>query len=223
MPAISPFQLFLIFLRLGCTSFGGPIAHLGYFREEFVVRRRWLDEAAYAELVALCQFLPGPASSQVGMALGLQQCGQRGAFAAWLGFTLPSALAMLLLGLGMTSGLSLPAGLLHGLKLVAVAVVIQAVWGMWRSLCADASRRGLMLLGCAIALLWPGLGGQCLLLALCAAGGVLLCREGSRVALPAGGVRRALPWLGAFAALLLVLPLLARLWPDGPLALVSGF
>ena len=221
----SPLQLLLIFLRLGLTSFGGPVAHLGYFRDEFVVRRRWLDEAAYADLVALCQFLPGPASSQVGMAIGMQRAGQLGALAAWLGFTLPSALLMLLLGLGLSRGAQhIPAGLLHGLKLVAVAVVIQAVWGMWRSLCPDSPRRGLMLLGCAISLLLPGLGGQFMLLYLCAAGGLLLCREHSHTPdAPSLDMRQSLPWLAGFLVLLTGLPLLARLWPGAPLELVSGF
>jgi chromate transport protein ChrA len=126
----SLWSLFLIFLRLGLTSFGGPVAHLGYFREEFVTRRRWLGERAYADLVALCQFLPGPASSQVGMAIGLVRHGYRGAFAAWAGFTLPSALAMILFALGLARhGDLVPAGALHGLKIVAVAVVAQAVPG----------------------------------------------------------------------------------------------
>ena len=111
-------HIFLIFLRLGLTSFGGPVAHIGYFRDEFVVRRAWLNETAYAELVALCQFLPGPASSQVGMALGLQRAGHPGALAAWAGFTLPSALALIVLGLGLSKWrLDAPAaqGALHGL------------------------------------------------------------------------------------------------------------
>ena len=121
----------MIFLRLGLTSFGGPVAHLGYLRTEFVERRRWLSESAYADLVALCQFLPGPASSQLGMALGLRQGGLAGAVAAWLGFSLPSALAMTLCGLGLAThpGL-LPANVLHGLKIAAVAVVAHAVWRM---------------------------------------------------------------------------------------------
>mgnify|MGYP002661722309 CR=1 FL=1 len=122
-------QVFWIFLRLGLTSFGGPVAHLGYFRDEFVQRRQWLTERSYADLVALCQFLPGPASSQVGMALGLMRAGMPGALAAWLGFTLPSALVLALLGLGLAGGYAvLPAGAIHGLKVVAVAVVAQAVW-----------------------------------------------------------------------------------------------
>ena len=131
----SPWAVFLIFFRLGLTSFGGPIAHLGYFRTEFVERRRWLDDRSYSDLVALCQFLPGPASSQVGMALGLSRAGYAGALAAWLGFTLPSAIALILFALGIASyGDAMPAGVLHGLKVVAVAVVAQAVWGMARTL-----------------------------------------------------------------------------------------
>ena len=143
--------MFLVFLRLGLTSFGGPIAHLGYFRDEFVARRRWLGESEYAELIALCQFLPGPASSQVGMAIGLSRAGIGGALAAWCGFTLPSALAMIFFALGLANwGAALPAHALHGLKLVAVAVVAHAVWGMARMFCIDRTR---MLLAVAAALL----------------------------------------------------------------------
>src|SRR5690349_9525694 len=134
-------EVFLVFLRLGLTSFGGPVAHLGYFRDEFVARRRWLSERNYADLVALCQFLPGPASSQVGLAIGLSRAGFTGAIAAWAGFTLPSALALILFALGIAKwGSVLPPGLLHGLKIVAVAVVAQAVWGMARNLCTDKIR-----------------------------------------------------------------------------------
>src|SRR5215471_2344356 len=137
----SPFEVLRIFLRLGLTSFGGPVAHLGYFRSEFVERRRWLDEPAFADIVALCQFLPGPASSQVGISLGILRAGLTGGIAAWLGFTTPSALAMILFGYGVTQvgDLSLAAWL-HGLKIVAVAVVAQAVWGMARNLCPDRER-----------------------------------------------------------------------------------
>jgi len=132
--------------RLGLTSFGGPVAHLGYFREEYVVRRRWIDEAHYADLVALCQFLPGPASSQVGMAIGLMRAGLLGGVAAWLGFTLPSAAALVVFAYGLrTAGLA-DVGWLHGLKVVAVAVVAQAVWGMARNLAADRARASLAIL-----------------------------------------------------------------------------
>ena len=134
-------EVFGAFLKLGVTSFGGPIAHIGYFREEFVARRRWLDEPAYADLVGLCQFLPGPASSQVGFSIGLMRAGLRGALAAWTGFTLPSAIVLVLFAYG-DGALEGPvgAGLLHGLKLVAVAIVAQAVWGMARTLCPDRER-----------------------------------------------------------------------------------
>ena len=131
----SPLEVFRVFLKLGVSSFGGPIAHIGYFREEFVVRRRWLSEQTFVDLVALCQFLPGPASSQTGFAIGLIRAGYGGALAAWAGFTLPSAILLVLFayGAGALSG-TIGTGLLHGLKLVAVAIVAQAVWGMARSL-----------------------------------------------------------------------------------------
>ncbi|QYY24001.1 chromate efflux transporter [Diaphorobacter sp. MNS-0] len=242
MPPISPFaatrhqasawRVFLIFLRLGLTSFGGPVAHLGYFREEFVARRGWLTEDAYADLVALCQFLPGPASSQVGLALGLRQAGWGGALAAWLGFTLPSALVMALLGLGLVAGQGLvPAGVLHGLKVAAVAVVAQAVWGMARSLCRGPARRLLMVLACALALLWPGVVGQVGAMLVAALAGLALWgRAGAMPAPPsegglAAGVRprTGALLLAACAALLVLLPLAARAWPQGWLVLADAF
>lgn len=153
--------VFFAFLKLGCSAFGGPIAHLGYFRDEFVRRRGWLSESSYADLVALCQFLPGPASSQVGMALGLARAGYPGALAAWVGFTLPSALLLVLFALGLGRwGALLPAGVLHGLKIAALAVVAQAVWGMGRSLCPDRPRLALMALACATVLAWPSAWAQ---------------------------------------------------------------
>jgi chromate transporter len=128
-------EVFLAFFRLGLTSFGGPIAHLGYFHDDFVVRRRWLDEKTYADLVALCQFLPGPASSQVGIAIGLSRAGYAGAIAAWLGFTMPSAIALVLFAYGVAAiGGAIGSGWLHGLKIAAVAVVAQAVLVMMRAL-----------------------------------------------------------------------------------------
>src|SRR6266508_4740088 len=134
-------EVFTAFLRLGLTSFGGPVAHLGYFHEAFVVRRRWLDDRSYADLVALCQFLPGPASSQVGIAVGLLRASYAGAVAAWIGFTLPSAIAMVLFGYGMEAlGNAGGSGWLHGLKVAAVAVVAQAVLGMARTLAPDRAR-----------------------------------------------------------------------------------
>ena len=155
------FEIFLAFLRLGLTSFGGPVAHLGYFREEFVARRGWLDERSYADLVALCQFLPGPASSQVGFGLGLLRGGPGGALVAWLGFTAPSAIALTLFGYGVGDyGSLLGAGFLHGLKVVAVAVVAQAVWSMARTLTPDRSRVTIAVLAALLVLSWPGSLGQ---------------------------------------------------------------
>jgi chromate transporter len=157
----SVLEVFLVALRLGLTSFGGPIAHLGYFHDEYVTRRKWLDERSYADLVALCQFLPGPASSQVGMAVGIARAGLAGALAAWLGFTLPSALGLVLFALGVGAlGGTADAGWLHGLKIVAVAVVAQAVWGMAKGLCPDRNRATLAILAALASLSWPGAAAQ---------------------------------------------------------------
>lgn len=155
-------EVFAAFLRLGLTSFGGPVAHLGYFRAEFVARRRWLDDRAFSDLVALCQFLPGPASSQTGFALGLLRAGYLGALAAWTAFTLPSATLLVLFayGAGRIEGSAAGAGLLHGLKLVAVAVVAQAVWGMARTLCPDRPRAAIGTLAAIALLLHPGSAAQ---------------------------------------------------------------
>lgn len=224
----SPWAVFLVFLRLGLTSFGGPVAHLGYFREELVVRRRWLGERSYADLVALCQFLPGPASSQVGMALGLARAGYRGALAAWLGFTLPSAVALVLFALGLAHwGDAVPAGLLHGLKVVAVAVVAQAVWGMARSLCPDAPRISLMAAAACAVLWWPSAWAQVGAIALGALVGLAALAPGQ------GGVHEQLPisvgrragmaWLALFVALLLGLPWAAAVFPHATLAVADAF
>src|SRR6201997_1577797 len=149
----SALEVLSVFLKLGVTCFGGPIAHIGYFRDEFVTRRRWLDEQAFADLVALCQFLPGPASSQTGFAIGLMRAGYLGGLAAWIGFTLPSAAALVLFahGVGSLSG-PIGTGLLHGLKLVAVAIVAQAVWGMARALCPDRERASIAALAAVLIL-----------------------------------------------------------------------
>jgi len=150
-------EIFAAFLKLGLTSFGGPVAHLGYFREEFVARRRWLDEAAYADLVALCQFLPGPASSQVGMSLGILRAGIPGALAAWFAFTMPSAVLLVLFAYGVrTYSALVDGGLFHGLKVVTVAVVAQAVWSMGRTLCPDRQRLTIAVVSAGLLLLWPG-------------------------------------------------------------------
>ena len=147
-------EVLWVALRLGLTSFGGPIAHLGYFRVEYVVQRRWLDETSYADVVALCQFLPGPASSQVGIAVGYIRAGMAGGLAAWIGFTLPSALALVLFAYGVEEFDVIDAGWLHGLKLAAVAVVAQAVWGMGRSLALDRDRATIVIVAAVAALAW---------------------------------------------------------------------
>lgn len=206
-------SVFLIFLRLGLTSFGGPVAHLAFFRDEFVVRRRWLSESSYAELVALCQFLPGPASSQVGIALGLSRGGYRGALAAWAGFTLPSAIILTLLALGITSN-ALPQtdGIVKALKLMTVAVVTQAVYGMARQHCASTSRALLMLFACGWVLLLPQTWAQVAVMIGAALAGIWLFKpvpdaNVESLSSPVGS-RAGARWLGAFFLLLIGLPLL---------------
>ncbi|TDX25573.1 chromate efflux transporter [Rhodovulum visakhapatnamense] len=218
-------EVFAVFLRLGLTSFGGPIAHLGYFREEFVARRGWLGDAAYADLVALCQFLPGPASSQVGFALGLRRAGWAGALAAFAGFTLPSAL--ILFGFAMTaahvSG-PLGQGALDGLKTVAVAIVAQAVWGMSRTLCPDRSRAAIALGAVAVLAALPGAGGMVAAIALGALAGLGLGRGAPGTGIPVSGrvtPRQGATALALFAGLLCGLPLLAGL--AQPLAVADSF
>ncbi|TWF53161.1 chromate efflux transporter [Neorhizobium alkalisoli] len=206
-------EVFRAFLKLGLTAFGGPIAHLGYFRDEFVTRRRWIDEKGYADLVALCQFLPGPASSQVGFAIGLLRAGPLGAAAAWSAFTLPSALLLFLFASG-TAAFDNPVadGLLHGLKLCAVAVVAQAVWGMARTLTPDRPRAGIALAALFL-VTFGGAFGQILAIALGGLSGLALCR--GAVAEPAKSLSFSLPrsfglgCLIAFFILLFGLPLLA--------------
>ena len=207
--------IFLIFLKLGATSFGGPIAHLGYFRAEFVARRTWLDERAFADLVALCQFLPGPASSQVGIALGLLKGGLPGALLAWLGFTLPSALAMIAFGMAV-KGLDAGANhmWLHGLKVVAVAVVAQALWGMGRSLCPDRARASMAVAAAIVASLIPSALAQ---IAVILVGGIIgrlwLVPQGSlpHSPMPFKLTKRfGIGALALFFILLLLSPLAAR-------------
>ncbi len=220
--------IFLIFLRLGLTSFGGPIAHLGYFRDEFVTRRRWLSERSYADLVALCQFLPGPASSQVGIALGLSRAGYAGAVAAWAGFTLPSAIVLILFALGLAHDSSLiTPGALHGLKIVAVAVVAQAVWGMARNLCTDATRVTLMALAACIVLFEPSAWGQVGVIVAAGIGGLLLFKPEQNAELEPLQIpvsrRTGAICLMLFIVLLMGLPLLAQWLPYQTVALVDAF
>ncbi|KAB0551089.1 chromate efflux transporter [Pseudomonas argentinensis] len=216
-----PWSIFLIFLRLGLTSFGGPVAHLGYFRQEFISRRGWLSEAAYAELIAIAQFMPGATSSKVGMAIGLSQAGYRGALAAWLGFTLPSALLLMAFAYGLAmEGGDLASGALHGLKIVAAAIVAQAVWGMARALCPDTPRRVLMLLAAGVALLVPGAVGQLAVIISAGLLGVAVLKSKTPAvadSLPIAISRRAgALWLVIFVSLLAGLPLLAHVL-DSPL------
>ena len=223
MPPRPPLTtIFAAALRLGCTSFGGPLAHLAYFREEYVTRRRWLDDAQFADLVALCQFLPGPASSQVGFGVGYLQRGLRGGLAAWLGFTLPTALLMI----GFAKGMMLlgdpgAAGWLRGLKAAAVAVVAQAVWLMARSLCPDWPRRGLALLSASVVLWLPFAWSQVAVIAIGAALGWLFLHVGSSLvdgpSRPGPSTsdgptfRIGVPYLVLFFFLLAVLPWMAHL------------
>jgi chromate transporter len=218
------------FLRLGLTSFGGPIAHIGYFREEFVVRRRWLEDASFSDLVALCQFLPGPASSQVAFALGLARAGGWGAAAAWAGFTLPSVVLMLLLAWGAdVLGGHAGAGVLHGLKLVAVAVVAQAVLGMARSLAPDRPRAAIALGGTLLALMGASAVNQVAALVLGGCAGFLLYRRldvrSEEGALPLSTVspRTATVCLVSFALLLVASPLAVRVWNAPAMALFLAF
>ena len=205
-------EVFGAFLRLGCTSFGGPVAHLGYFRTEFVERRRWLDDAAYADLVALCQFLPGPASSQTGFALGLMRAGWAGGLAAFLGFTLPSVMVLVAFAYGAAS-LSGPvaAGAINGLKIVAAAIVAQAVWGMARTLAPDGLRAGIAVAAVAVLAVAPGVVGQVAAIGVGATAGLALLRTEGNAA--NGGAARvpvsqgvALGALAAFLGLLVLLP-----------------
>ena len=177
VPRGSSGEVFRVFLKLGLTSFGGPIAHLGYFRDELVVRRKWTSESGYADLVALCQFLPGPASSQVGFAMGLLRGGPLGAAAAWAAFTLPSALLLVLFALGAAAfDGPIGTGLIHGLKVVAVAVVAQAVWGMAKSLTPDRERASIALAAVLIVVFANGSVGQIAAIAAGGIAGLILCR-----------------------------------------------
>jgi chromate transporter len=228
MGTSSPLEVGWVALKLGLTSFGGPIAHLGYFREEYVVKRRWLDEQTYADLVALCQFLPGPASSQVGIGIGTMRAGPLGGLAAWLGFTLPSAIALLAFAYGVDRYDVTDAGWVHGLKVVAVAVVAQAVWGMARQFCADRARATLAILAALAVLAAPTAYAQVLVIA---AAGILGWRlfPDAVGAVPGHhhpvriGRRGGVAALAAFVVLLFGLPLLGRGAAGGGFDLFDAF
>lgn len=227
-PKSSALEVFWVFLRLGLISFGGPVAHLGYFRTEFVERRRWIDSHGYADLVALCQFLPGPASSQVGLAVGLLRGGLAGAGAAWLGFTLPSAILMILFAYGVTHvGDALGSGWLHGLKLVAVAVVAHAVWGMAQTLCPDRLRATFAVLAAMILLSVETAFAQIGVIALGALAGWLLIspeETAEEAPLPVSVSRRlGAILLAVFFAVLAGLPIAAHLLDSHSLDLIDAF
>jgi chromate transporter len=220
-------EIFAVATRLGLTSFGGPVAHLGYFREEYVVRRRWLDEATYADLVALCQFLPGPASSQVGIAIGITRGGLLGGLAAWLGFTLPSAIALVLFAYGLRGLGAADAGWLHGLKVAAVAVVALAVWGMARSLAPDRARATIAIVSAFCALLWPTGVGQVAIIAAAALVGLWLLPTSAAppTAVRLVPVSRTLGGaaLVVFFGLLIALPIARQITGSQALALFDSF
>ncbi|PRD44893.1 chromate transporter [Phyllobacterium phragmitis] len=221
-------EVFAVFLKLGLTSFGGPIAHLGYFRDELVVRRRWIDEKGYADLVALCQFLPGPASSQVGFALGLLRGGPLGAAAAWIAFTLPSAILLVLFALGAALfGGSIGSGIIHGLKVVAVAIVAQAVWGMAKNLCPDRERASIALAALLIVVLVAGSIGQVAAIAAGGLAGLWLCRTSceaitGHMRFPVSRAVGAMA-LVAFCFMLIGLPIFAAVTSSQGLAVFDSF
>jgi chromate transporter len=227
-PAGTPLEVLRIFFKLGLTCFGGPVAHIGYFRDEFVVRRKWIDEQAYADLVGLCQFLPGPASSQVGFSIGLMRAGYLGALAAWTGFTLPSAAVLILFayGAGALNG-PLGTGLLHGLKLTAVAIVAQAVWGMARNLCPDRTRTSIAVGAALIILFSTASIAQIGAIMLGGLTGLWLCR--GELAVPSGHVAipvsraAGLAALAAFFILLVGLPMLRGSTSFTSVALFDAF
>ena len=224
----SQFEVLRVFLKLGLISFGGPIAHIGYFRDEFVTRRRWLDEATYTDLVALCQFLPGPASSQVGFSIGLLRAGYLGGLAAWTGFTLPSAIALVFFAYGAHALVGpVGVGLLHGLKLVAVAIVAQAVLGMARTLCPDRQRSSIAALAMVLILHSSSSLTQIGAILLGGVAGLLICRTPatfSTAPMPMPVSRRVgIASLTTFILLLVGLPMLLRLGSRPAVALFDAF
>ncbi|XID94442.1 chromate efflux transporter [Paenibacillaceae bacterium WGS1546] len=200
-------------LKLGLTSFGGPVAHIGYFRQFYVSRKKWLSEEAFADLTALCQFLPGPASSQLGIAIGMQRAGMAGGIAAWLGFTLPSAALLVAFAFGLQASGFGDSGWLHGLKLAAAAVVAQAVWSMARTLTPDRPRIAMAALTASFAILTPGIAGQLVPILACGAAGALFLGSNPPAAAddrgPGGKKTATVACLALFFALLAVLPLAA--------------
>jgi chromate transporter len=220
-------EVLLVAARLGLTSFGGPIAHIGYFRDEYVVRRNWLSDGRFVELVALCQFLPGPASSQLGIAIGFGRAGYLGALLAWLGFTLPSAVAMILFAYGVTEFGGDDAGWLRGLQIVVVAVVANALWGMGNQLAPDRSRITIAVLAAIALLVFGGVAVQLSVIAAGAALGLIFLRPGDGEAPAPTGQRRGIGAaalaLVLFAGLLVALPVASRIFADPVLEAFESF
>lgn len=220
-------EVLRVSLRLGLTSFGGPVAHLGYFRDEYVTRRKWLDEKSYGDLVALCQFLPGPASSQVGIAIGMMRAGILGGVASWIGFTLPSVLALLLFAYALQGTGVESAGWLHGLMIVAVAIVAQAVWGMAKSFAPDRTRATIAILTAILTLMWPVASGQIGLIVLAGLFGWWFLPKAEQqvsteMKVPVSKRTAMVAW-GLFFALLVGLPLLSQTVASYWLAVFDSF
>jgi len=224
----SHFEVLRAFLQLGLISFGGPVAHIGYFRDEFVMRRRWLDDATYTDLVALCQFLPGPTSSQVGFSIGLMRAGYLGGLAAWTGFTLPSAIALVIFAYGAHALVGrVGVGLLHGLKLVAVAIVAQAVFGMARTLCPDRQRASIAVVAMVLLLYSSSSITQISVILAGGIAGLLVCQTPMPVSTAPTAVpvsrRVGIASLTIFSLLLFGLPLLRTFGSPPGIALFEAF
>lgn len=229
MKRVSWLHILAVSFQLGLTSFGGPAAHLGYFHEKYVKRKQWIDEESFADLVALCQFLPGPASSKVGIGIGFMRGGVMGAIMAWIGFTLPSALVLALFAYWSQGWDASSTGWLHGLKLAAVAIVAQAVWGMGKSLAPDRGRATIAILTSAIALLFPSTYTQLIVIIAAGVLGLMIYKQSSTVmekpmqAVSPTYRRLAIGSLIAFVALLFLLPMLRSLTPNLWVAMIDSF
>ncbi|MCU6790762.1 chromate transporter [Paenibacillus sp. WQ 127069] len=229
MKRVSWLHILAVSFQLGLTSFGGPAAHLGYFHEKYVKRKQWIDEGSYADLVALCQFLPGPASSKVGIGIGFMRGGVIGAIMAWIGFTLPSAVVLALFAYWSQGWDASSTGWLHGLKLAAVAIVAQAVWGMGKSLAPDRGRATIAILTTAIALLFPSTYTQLIVIIAAGVVGLMIYKQSSTVmekpvqAVSPAYRRLAIGSLIAFVALLFLLPMLRSLTPNIWVAMIDSF
>jgi chromate transporter len=229
MKRVSWLHILAVSFQLGLTSFGGPAAHLGYFHEKYVKRKQWIDEESYADLVALCQFLPGPASSKVGIGIGFMRGGVIGAIMAWIGFTLPSAVVLALFAYWSQGWDASSTGWLHGLKLAAVAIVAQAVWGMGKSLAPDRGRATIAILTTAIALLFPSTYTQLIVIIAAGVLGLMIYKQSNTVmekpmqAVSPTYRRLAIGSLIAFVALLFLLPMLRSLTPNIWVAMIDSF